>query len=59
MSKINGIYAATMSVLNSNLIDRISRNDGADGLMPQGGPRLSQDLINIIIQWELDALLEN
>ena len=47
------------SVLNSNLIDRISRNDGADGLMPQGGPRLSQDLINILIQWELDALLEN
>ncbi len=47
------------SVLNSNLIDRISRNDGADGLMPQGGPRLSQDLINIVIQWELDALLEN
>ena len=47
------------SVLNSNLIDRISRNDGADGLMPQGSPRLSQDLINIIIQWELDALLEN
>ena len=47
------------SVLNSNLIDRISRNDGADGLMPQGGPRLSQDLIDIVIQWELDALLEN
>ena len=32
------------SVLEGNLIGRISRNDGADGLMPQGGPRLSQDL---------------
>ena len=46
------------SVLEGNLIGRISRNDGADGLMPQGGPRLSQDY-NTIIQWELDALLEN
>ena len=47
------------SVLNSNLIERISRNDGANGLMPRGGPRLSQNLIDTIVQWEQDALLEN
>ena len=47
------------SVLEGNLIGRISRNDGAEGLMPKGGPRLSQDYIDTIIQWELDALLEN
>ena len=47
------------AVLEGDLIGRISRNDGTNGLMPQGGPRLSQDLIDTVIQWEQDALLEN
>ena len=47
------------SVLEGNLIGRISRNDGAEGLMPQGGPRLITRFNKYIIQWELDALLEN
>jgi len=44
------------AVLNKNLIGRITGNSGA--LMPQGGPKLPQDLIDIIIQWETDGLLE-
>ena len=47
------------AVLEGDLIGRISRNDGANGLMPRGGPRLSQDLIDTIVQWEQNALLEN
>jgi hypothetical protein len=47
------------SVLNRDLINRISLNDGADGLMPLGGPRLSQSFIDIIVSWEEDGLLEN
>ena len=47
------------AVLEGDLIGRISRNDGTNGLMPQGGPRLSQNLIDTVIQWEQDALLEN
>lgn len=47
------------AVVNSNLIDRISRQDGEAGAMPLGGPRLPQNLINLIIQWEADGLLEN
>jgi uncharacterized membrane protein len=47
------------SVLNRDLINKISLNDGADGLMPLGGPRLSQSFIDIIVSWEEDGLLEN
>jgi len=39
------------SVLN-NLIDRISRVEGTSGAMPLGGPILSQNDINIIIEWQ-------
>lgn len=39
------------SVLN-NLIDRVSRPEGTSGAMPLGGPRLSQNDINIIIAWQ-------
>jgi uncharacterized membrane protein len=41
------------------LINRISRNEGAQGLMPLGGPRLPQQQIDLIIQWNQDGLLEN
>ena len=47
------------AVLNRGLLDRISKNDGEDGLMPLGGPRLPQSTIDLIFQWEVDGLLEN
>ncbi len=46
------------AVQNNNLISKISGN-GPGGLMPLGGPMLPQNLIDIIIQWEADGLLEN
>lgn len=46
------------SVMNANLIARISAQSGETGAMPFGGPRLPQNLIDIIIQWETDGLLE-
>ncbi len=47
----------TEAVQNRNLIGRISSNDPAF-LMPLGGPRLPQNLINITIQWNEDGLIE-
>ncbi|PVW16481.1 cytochrome c [Marixanthomonas spongiae] len=47
------------AVETRGLIDRISRNEGEDGLMPLGGPRLPQQQIDLIIQWNQDGLLEN
>ncbi|MAP79993.1 MAG: hypothetical protein CL526_02775 [Aequorivita sp.] len=47
------------AVQNRGLIDRISREEGAQGLMPLGGPRLPQQQIDLITQWNLDGLLEN
>lgn len=46
------------AVLNNGLIDRISRTNGAPGLMPLGGPRMPQQTIDIIIDWNSDGLLE-
>ena len=47
------------AVETRGLIDRISRMEGADGLMPLGGPRLPQATIDLIVQWKNDGLLEN
>lgn len=41
-----------------NIINRISRQDGESGLMPIGGPRLPQNLIDEVVQWQTDGLLE-
>lgn len=46
------------AVLNTDLLDRIQRPNGASGQMPKGG-RMPQDKINIILQWSTDGLLEN
>ena len=46
------------AVLNSNLINRISSQAGESGAMPFGAPRLPQSLIDLVIQWETDGLLE-
>jgi hypothetical protein len=43
---------------NNNLIGRISTND-LGSVMPSGGPRLPQNLIDLVVQWQTDGLLEN
>jgi len=47
------------AVENNNLISRISGQIGDGGFMPLGGPRLPQNLIDLVVQWEEDGLLEN
>lgn len=47
------------AVLTRPLLDRISREEGASGAMPLGGPRLPQNVIDLIFQWNEDGLLEN
>jgi len=47
------------SVNNNGLINRISKQVGEAGAMPLGGPRLPQNLIDLIVQWQADGLLEN
>lgn len=47
------------AVENLNVINRISEQPGNPGAMPLGGERLPQNLIDIVIQWETDGLLEN
>ena len=46
------------AIENRGLINRISSTD-TGFLMPFGGPRLPQNSIDFIIQWEADGLLEN
>ncbi len=45
------------AVNNRDLIERISTND-LGFMMPFGGPRLPQNLIDIVVQWQDDGLLE-
>lgn len=45
------------AVQNRDLLTRISSQDMAF-LMPFGGPRLPQNLIDTVIQWEADGLVE-
>lgn len=47
------------AVLNNNLINRISSQAGSPDAMPFGGPRLPQNLIDQIIKWKDDGLIEN
>ena len=47
------------ALMNRPLLDRISREEGASGAMPLGGPRLPQATIDLIFQWNEDGLLEN
>jgi cytochrome c peroxidase len=46
------------AVENRELIERISSTD-ASFVMPFGGPRLPQNIIDLVIQWEEEGLLEN
>jgi uncharacterized membrane protein len=45
-------------VENGGINDRISRNQGASGMMPLGGTRLPQQSINLIIEWQNQGFLE-
>jgi hypothetical protein len=46
------------AVLNQGLINRIMLENGNGLLMPQGGPRMPQTVINLVQQWQQDGLLE-
>ena len=52
-------YAAVKeAVQNRGLLDRISRPQGASGMMPNGGTRLPQSQINLINEWAAQGLQE-
>ena len=46
------------AIQNNNLISKIN-GTGPGGLMPLGGPKLPQNLIDLIAKWESDGFLEN
>lgn len=46
------------AVLSRGLLTRISLENGNSSLMPNGGPRMPQATIDIIVKWEKDGLLE-
>ena len=46
------------AVLTTNLLDRIQRQNGEEGQMPQTG-RMPQNKIDVILQWNTDGLPEN
>lgn len=56
---LTSYFEVKSAVENFGLINRISRNNGESGLMPLGGPRLPQQQIDLIVQWNTDGLLEN
>ena len=47
-----------LSVQNNGLLDRISRVQGASGMMPYQGTRMPQTTIDLINDWNTDGLLE-
>ncbi|HKX86567.1 MAG TPA: hypothetical protein VJL37_07835 [Flavobacterium sp.] len=46
------------AIENRGLLDRISRPQGADGMMPNGGTRLPQSSIDLIIKWRDDGFAD-
>ena len=46
------------AILNRGLLDRISRPQGATGMMPNGGTRLPQATINTLIAWQNGGFTE-
>jgi PKD repeat protein len=43
----------------TSILDRIQRNEGSPGFMPNMGSSIGQSNIDLIKQWESDGLLEN
>lgn len=46
------------AILENNLIERMSIENGGSDLMPQGGPRLPQTTIDVVIKWQTDGFQE-
>lgn len=46
------------AVLERGLLDRISRPQGAQGMMPSGGTRLPQAIIDQVFAWSAQGLNE-
>lgn len=46
------------AITHRGLIDRISRPQGATGMMPNSGTRLPQQQINQIVQWQDEGFAE-
>lgn len=46
------------AVMNSGLIDKISKAQGAAGMMPFGGTRLPQNKIDEIIAWKNNGFIQ-
>ena len=46
------------AVQNRGLLNRIALSNGNSLLMPQGGPRLPQTTIDVMIKWNQDGLLK-
>lgn len=46
------------ALLNRGLLDRITREQGAPGMMPLGGSRLPETSINLLIEWQNQGLAE-
>jgi uncharacterized membrane protein len=46
------------AVMNRGLINRISLENGDGSLMPEGGPRLPQVTIDVVLKWQKEGLLE-
>ena len=46
------------SVLNRGLINRMQLPESDSQLMPQGGPKLPETVINNVIKWQTDGLTE-
>ena len=55
---LNSYSLVKDAVINRGLLDRISRTQGASGMMPSGGTRLPQTTINSMNKWQTDGLLE-
>ena len=52
-------YEDVVSGINNNeLIELISKQSGEARAMPQGGPRLPQNLIDLIVQWKNEGFLK-
>jgi hypothetical protein len=46
------------AALNGGLLDRISRDQGESGMMPSGGTRLPQAVIDQVTTWSNQGLIE-
>lgn len=46
------------AIQNRGLLDRISRDQGASGMMPLGGSRLPQTTIDLFVLWQSQGLAE-